>query len=92
MQSAAWWWKPRQPRPLIVAKAKFLLQLLIVPLDPPAQLGQVDEALQGRVAGQVGEPVFAGCAVFGRPFDQQPEFGPRLLPIVVAMRAASAGP
>jgi hypothetical protein len=29
-----------------VAKAKFLLELLIVPLDPPARLGDPHEALQ----------------------------------------------
>jgi hypothetical protein len=32
----------RPPSPLIVAKADLLLELLIVALDAPVQLGQID--------------------------------------------------
>src|SRR5881409_180598 len=42
---------------LVVAKAKLLLQLLVVPLDPPACLGDPHEALERSAPGQVGEPI-----------------------------------
>ena len=37
----------------VVAEAELLLELLVVPLDPPAQLGEGDETFQGRV-GRAG--------------------------------------
>src|SRR3954470_23201495 len=61
---------------LVVAKAKLLLELLIVPLDPPARLGNLDQALERGASGQVGEPVFRWLSVRRRPLDQQPLFGP----------------
>src|ERR1700751_6359011 len=42
---------------LVVAKAELLLELLVIPLDPPARLGNPHEALQRRAPGQIGEPV-----------------------------------
>ena len=38
---------------LIVAEAEFLLELQIVPLDQPAQLGQADQPVDRGVGGQV---------------------------------------
>src|SRR4051794_39321655 len=75
---------------LVVAEAQLLLEFLIVPLDPPAQLGEIDETFQGRVASQVGEPELGRRLVLGRPLDQQPELGPGLVPILVAMRRPHA--
>ena len=36
---------------LVMAEAEFLLELLVVPLDPPARLGNLHEALQRRARG-----------------------------------------
>ena len=47
MQSVAWWWKPRHPRPFEVAEPDLLLELLVIALDAPAQLGEVDQAAEG---------------------------------------------
>src|SRR3954452_12560292 len=61
---------------LVVAKAEFLLELLVVPLDPPARLGSLHEALQRGAPGQVGEPVLGWLGVSFRPLDQQPLLRP----------------
>jgi hypothetical protein len=37
---------------LVVAEPEFLLELLIVTLDPPAPLGRGDQILERRVGGQ----------------------------------------
>jgi hypothetical protein len=44
--------------PLIVAEADFLLELLIIALDSPAQLGEIDEVAQWHVAVN-GSPLVA---------------------------------
>src|SRR3954464_5922569 len=71
---------------LVVAKAKLLLEFLIVPLDPPARLGDLDQALERGAPGQVGEPVLGRLGVSRRPLDQQPLFGPGFAAPRVAMR------
>jgi hypothetical protein len=47
----------------VVAGPAFLLQFLIVALDPPAQFGQINEIPQRR--RQSGQPILRG---FGFPF------------------------
>src|SRR5438309_7551835 len=47
---------------LVVAKAKLLLELLIVPLDPPARLGNLDQALERGASGRLENQYFAGSA------------------------------
>ena len=37
---------------LVVAEAEFLLQLLIVAFDPPAQLGQIDQIAEPGIFRQ----------------------------------------
>jgi hypothetical protein len=39
------------PAPFIVTQAEFLLELLIIALDPPAQFGQVDQPIEGDILG-----------------------------------------
>src|SRR4051812_23554356 len=41
----------------IMIEPEFLLEVLIIPLDPPAQLGRVNQIDQGRRQGR--EPVLA---------------------------------
>ena len=42
----------------VMAESEFLLQFLVVPLDPPALLGEVHQPFEGNLLGQGGEPVF----------------------------------
>src|SRR5215469_969007 len=60
------------PAPLIIAEAEFLLQLLIVALDAPAQLDEIDQTLKADLLGQCGKPIFGRLGFVFRPLDQQP--------------------
>ena len=40
---------------LVMPKAEFLLEFLVIALDPPAQLGQIDQSLEGDIKEKVGE-------------------------------------
>src|SRR4051812_28599745 len=70
---------------LVVSKAQFLFQLLIVALDPPTQFGQIDQAIEGHVRRDGGQPILGGFGIALGPFDQQPFLPPRLSPPLVAM-------
>src|SRR5450756_1035694 len=61
--------------PLVMSKAEFLLEFLIIALDPPAQLGEIDQAFERCVLREVGEPVLGRLPLVRRPFDQQPFLG-----------------
>jgi hypothetical protein len=41
------------PAPFIIAEAEFLLQLLVVALDPPSQLGDIDQTRKADLLGSV---------------------------------------
>ena len=73
------------PAPFIIAKPEFLLQLLIIALDPPSQLCQIDQTIEGDILGQSGKPILGRLGFVFRPLDQQPLFGARLAQQVVAM-------
>jgi hypothetical protein len=62
-----------------MSEPELLLQLLVIPLDPPAQLGKIDEFGERDGLGQIGEPVLGRLGLVFRPFDQQPFLGSRLL-------------
>jgi hypothetical protein len=49
--------EPSPSPPLEVAEPHLLLELLIVVLDAPAQLGVIDEANKANVLGKRREPV-----------------------------------
>src|SRR6201992_482835 len=59
--------KPAPVAALVMAEAELLLELLVIPLDPPARLGHPHEALQRRARGQVGEPVLGWLSRAVRP-------------------------
>ena len=67
----------------IMAEAELLLELLVVPLDPPAQLGKSNEALERGIGGKVGKPELGRLDLAFGPLDQEPEFGPGRRAIVV---------
>src|ERR1700739_2724796 len=73
-----------------MAKADLLLELLIIALDTPTQLGKIDKTGKADVGRQARQPgLFPLLLVFG-PFDQQPFLRPRLGAVEVAPRNANA--
>ena len=58
--------------PFVMTEPDLLLEFLIVALDAPAQLGQIDELREADVLRQRGELVFGWLCFALRPFDQQP--------------------
>src|SRR5437773_4472451 len=74
------------PAPLIITKAEFLLQLLIIALDPPSQLCEINQTLEGDILSQSGKPIFGRFGFSLRPLDQQPLLGTRLGQQAIAMR------
>lgn len=66
------------PSPFVVAKAEFLFEVLIVALNTPSQLRQVDHRPARRGSGQGAQPVFRGFWLTGRPLDEAPLLSPRL--------------
>ena len=58
--------------PLIVSKPELLLEFLIVALDAPAQLGAIDQTLEGNIFWQRREPILGRLSRAFGPFDQQP--------------------
>src|SRR5438552_8759850 len=46
----------------VVPKPDLLLEILVVALDAPAHLGDVDEPAEGGALGQRCEPVFRGSS------------------------------
>src|ERR1700750_2378618 len=69
-----------------VAEPEFLLELLVVALDAPAQLRNVDQTFEGDVGWQGREPVFGRLLLAFRPFEQEPFFAVQF----VAMGGAHA--
>src|SRR5260370_22254064 len=56
---------------LIVPEADFLLQVLIIALDAPAHLGEIDEAAERHLPVDGCKPVFCGPGLALRPFNEQ---------------------
>src|SRR5579864_4006345 len=75
---------------LEVPQPKFLLELLIVALDAPAQLSEIDHAIECGIGGQRREPIFGRLGLALRPFDQQPLLRPRIGALFVAMGDTNA--
>ena len=78
--------------PFIVSQAQFLFQLLVIALDAPAQFGQIDQAIEGHVRRDGGQPIFGGLGLTLGPFDQQPFLIPRLGPPLVTMGCPHPNP
>src|SRR5215471_13198732 len=70
---------------LVMVQPQFLLELLVVLLHPPAQLGQPHQAAPRDLLGQVGQPILGRCYRVRRPFDQQPDRLPLGLVMSLAM-------
>ena len=77
---------------LEMAEPDLLLQLPIVALDAPAQLDQLDHALQRHVLGQGRQPEVSRPRLVLGPLDDQPFLGPRLRALVIPVRRPHAQP
>jgi len=76
---------------LIMSKADFLLEIAVIVLDTPAQLGEIDEAAERHVRVDGCEPVFGGLGLALGPFDEQRLFGENVLRPGSAQRARAHG-
>src|SRR6202049_3896193 len=72
-----------------VSEPNLLLELLIVALDAPAQLGKIDKRRKIDVFRQGREPVFGRRLFALGPLDQQPLLRARFGELLVAMRRAN---
>ncbi|KVQ98305.1 hypothetical protein WK09_05205 [Burkholderia ubonensis] len=68
-----------------VSQAEFLLEILIVPHDTPAHLGDMNHAFECRVWGQSRKPIFERLRITFKPFDQQPFLIAQCGPPVIAV-------
>src|SRR5260370_15546619 len=63
------------PAPFVMAEPDLLLELLIIALDAPPQLGGVDQIAERDVTRQGREPVLGRRILALGPLDQQPLLG-----------------
>src|ERR1700736_629422 len=80
------------PAPFVIAKAKLLLELLIIALDPPPQLCQIDQTIERGIFRQGRKPILRRLGLVFRPLDQKPLFSAQLAQQVVAMRRPHSPP
>src|SRR5262245_58748579 len=80
--------EPSPSSPLEVAEPHLLLELLIVVLDAPAQLGVIDQPPKVDVLGKRREPELGRLLFAFWPFDEQPFFRIRFGEPVIAMSDA----
>jgi len=77
---------------LVVPEAQFLFQLLVIALDPPAQFGQIDQAIEGHLRRDGSQPILGWLGIAFGPFDQQPFLVARLGPPLVTMGGPHPNP
>src|SRR5215468_4024485 len=76
---------------LIMPEADFLLEVVIIALDAPAQLDEVDEAAERHVAVDSCEPELGRRSLTLRPFDEQRLFGEPCFTLLRGNAHAHAG-
>ena len=77
---------------LVVPEPDFLLEILVIPLDAPAQLSQVDQIGEAGLLGQGRQPVLRRLRLALGPLDQQPFLLARRAQPGVGVRGAHPGP
>ena len=78
--------------PFVVPEPDLLLEVLIIPLDAPAQFGQIDHLGERDVVGEGREPMFGRLRLALRPFDKQPFLGMQLGALVILMGRTNPHP
>ena len=68
-----------------MAEPNFLLKVLIVALDTPAQFGQINKTSEGDLFGNGREPILCWFLLALGPLNQQPFFRACLGKIIIAM-------
>ena len=63
-----------------MTQAKFLLEFLVVPFDPPAEFGAIDQCLEADIGRQGGQPVLGRLVLVCGSFNHQPLLGRLLRP------------
>src|SRR5271163_262 len=69
----------------VMSEPDLLLEVLVIALDAPAQLGEIYQATKGDVLGQGREPVAGRLGFALRPLDQQPLGRMRRVPPLVVI-------
>src|SRR5919199_5184696 len=77
--------EPAPAAALVVPEPKFLLELLVVALEAPPELGAFDQAREADLLWQRREPVFGGLLLAFRPLNQEPFRRARLIQPVITM-------
>src|SRR6266542_1411937 len=77
---------------LEMIQPELVLELLIVALDPPTQLGEADELGERGRLRQRREPILRGLRVLSRPLDQHPLLRPGRRALRIAMGGPPAQP
>src|SRR4051812_40664376 len=77
---------------LVGPEPQFLLELLVVALDAPPELGKFNQARETNVLRQGREPVFGGLLLAFRPLDHEPFRRARLIQPVIAMSGSHPHP
>lgn len=76
-------------REVSIADPEFLLGFLIVALEVPPELCQIDQPGEGDVARQGGEPVLGRLGLTLGPFDQKPFLGSGFRELLIALSRAA---
>src|ERR1044072_3582218 len=84
--------EPAPAAALVVPQPEFLLELLVVALDAPPELGAFDQAREADILRQGREPVRGGLLLAFRPLDQEPLLRARFAQPGVAMSGPPAPP
>ncbi len=82
--------KSAPPTSLEVSKAELLLEVLVVTLNAPAHLGNVNEMFDRRLFWQCAKPVFGGFELANGPLDKQPFIIARRSPPIIAVGGPQA--
>src|ERR1700758_5372925 len=80
------------PAPFIIAEAEFLLELLIIALDPPSQLCQIAQTIEGGLFGQGGKPILGRLVFVSRPLAKNPFFSTQPAQQVIAVLLPHSAP
>src|SRR5215207_223521 len=82
--------KPAPASALVVPEPDLLLELLVIPLNAPAQFGLLHEGGDRGISRQGREPILRRLLLAVRPLHQEPLLGARLMQQVIAMSGANS--